>query len=93
MKIHQLAEDIEEIKELLKAQQPRPLTLEEAAKYLNISKSRLYTLTSRAEIPFYKPTGKRCYFLKSDLDAFLLRNRVRTREEIRRELENEPTPA
>ena len=34
------------------------LTLEEVAKYTNYSKSYIYKLTSRREIPCYKPNGK-----------------------------------
>ncbi|HBI39989.1 MAG TPA: DNA-binding protein, partial [Tenacibaculum sp.] len=44
------------------------LNLNEAAKYLDISKSHLYKLTSRKEIPFYCPQGKRLYFKKDELD-------------------------
>ena len=83
----QIANEIQQIKSLLQEQQPRPMTLDEAAKYLSMSKSRLYSLTSRALIPHFKPTGKRCYFKKEDLDAFLLRNRITPREEIAAEIE------
>ena len=51
------------------------LNLNEAAKYLDISKSHLYKLTSRKEIPFYCPQGKRLYFKKDELDQWLTRNR------------------
>ncbi len=89
MTLLELAEEIREIKSMLSAQAPRPLTLGEAAQYLGLSRSRVYLLTSRAEIPHFKPGGKKIYFQKSDLDAFLLRNRVTPREEIRRELDAE----
>ena len=47
----------------------------ETAAYLSLSKSHLYHLTSEGLIPHYKPNGKKIYFLKSDLDSYLLRNR------------------
>ena len=43
----------------------------EAAKYLKMSQAAIYKLTSRKEIPFYKP-GKRILFEVSELDAWLL---------------------
>ena len=58
------------------------LTLEEAAQYLHVSKSYLYKQTSRKLIPYYKPTGKLCYFKRQDLDAWLLSGRVSTQAEI-----------
>ncbi len=65
----------------------RPMSLEEAAKYLNISKSYLYRLTSRSIIPHFKPGGKKIFFDKKDLDRYLMSNRVSSREEIRRNVE------
>ena len=63
----------------------KPLTLEESAAYLDISPSYLYKLTSSQRIPHYKPHGKRVYFLKSDLNAYLLQGRVRPIDEIDQE--------
>ena len=51
------------------------LNLDEAATHLQVSRSYLYKLTSAKEITHYKPSGKLIYFKKSDLDAWLLRNR------------------
>ena len=61
--------------ERLLQQEGKPLSLSEAAKYLNISKSTLYKKTCSQLISFYKPTGKNIYFLKSDLNKYLLRNK------------------
>ena len=54
---------------------PNRMRLREAAAYLGISINTLYRMTSKREIPFYKPNGKTIYFLTSDLDAWLYRNR------------------
>jgi excisionase family DNA binding protein len=51
------------------------LNMHEACKYLELSLSHLYKLTSAGLIPFYKPNGKKLYFKKSELDSWLLRNR------------------
>jgi len=75
---------LERIESLMQSQLPSPLTLSEAAAYLHCSKSTLYKMTSQSLIAHTKPNGKRCFFLKADLDAYLLRNRVSTREELER---------
>ena len=58
------------------------LTTEEAAKFLSVSKSYLYKQTSAQAIPHYKPTGKRCYFKRSELEAWILAGRISTKSEI-----------
>lgn len=58
------------------------LNFAEAAKYLELSHSHLYKLTSGGNIPFYKPNGKKRYFNRVELDEWLLRNRNCTQEEI-----------
>ena len=86
MKNDEIGERLRRIEELLTAQQPRPLSLPEAAAYLSISKSRMYAYTSKSLIPHFKPNGKKIVFKKADLDAFLYRNRVASVEEIEREV-------
>lgn len=58
------------------------LTAEETARYMGVSKSYLYKLTMRGEIPHYKPRGKMCYFNRAEVEAWLQSNRVATAEEI-----------
>jgi excisionase family DNA binding protein len=54
----------------------------ETAIYLEVSHSNLYKLTSTGKLPFYKPNGKKIYFTRKELDAWLLTNRQSSREEI-----------
>lgn len=54
------------------------LSFEEASRFLNFSKSYLYKLTSGNLIPHYKPQGKMLYFEKTELEAWLRQNPVRT---------------
>ena len=61
--------------------QTKPLTLIEAAKFLDLSPSHLYKLTSERKIPHFKPNGKKIYFDESELVQWLKRNPARTREE------------
>lgn len=68
-------EQIEAIAQQVKTQsilQKEHLTLEEASAYLGISKSYLYKRTSKREIPFYRPGKKRIFFLKKELDDWIL---------------------
>ena len=64
------------------------LTSDEAARYMGISKSYLYKLTMRGEIPHFKPMGKMCYFNRVELEQWLQRNRVATSEEIEQKAQN-----
>ena len=75
---------IEELEALVYATK-NVLSFDEASKYLNLSKSYLYKLTSAQQIPHYKPQGKMIYFEKDALDAWLRQNPVKTQEQISQE--------
>lgn len=77
------SELIEKIGQMLEGTQiEKPLTVEEAADFLNISKSTLYKLTHKRAIPFSKPNGKKLYFEKAKLAAWMLSRPAKTHEEI-----------
>lgn len=65
------------------------LSLEEASKYTGFSKSWLYQLCHRRAIPYYKPGGKKTFFKKSDLDCWMMGNRLASFDEIAVEKINE----
>ena len=67
--------------------QPKPLTLEETAKFLDLSKSHLYRLVCYKKIPHYKPEGKRLYFDQAELVAWLKRNHSVTQVQREAQLE------
>ncbi|MBN2595900.1 MAG: excisionase family DNA-binding protein [Marinifilaceae bacterium] len=50
-----------ELKNFMPLQHKEILTLKETSEYPSLSKSYLYKLTSKREIPYYK-TGKKIYF-------------------------------
>lgn len=58
------------------------LNFKEAARYLDVSRSHLYKLTYRKEIPHFKPRGKQVFFERKELDQWLLQNRQKTKAEI-----------
>jgi excisionase family DNA binding protein len=70
------------IESLLEATNPtKPLTLKEAAEFLDLSQSHLYKLTSERKIPHFKPNGKKIYFDEYELVQWLKRKPTRTLEE------------
>lgn len=79
-----IEERIEELEALVYATK-NVLSFDEASKYLNLSKSYLYKLTSAQQIPHYKPQGKMIYFEKDALDAWLRQNPVKTQTQISQE--------
>ena len=61
------------------------LNPEEAALYLNVSRSYLYKMTSRRMIPHYCPNGKKLFFKRADLIEFQQKNRKSSRIELEAE--------
>jgi len=59
-----------------------PITISEAAALINLSVPTLYGLTHRRKIPSYRK-GKRLYFLKSELLAWLKAGRRSTIDEMK----------
>jgi excisionase family DNA binding protein len=61
------------------------MNMDEASKFLDCSKGYLYKLTMKNMIPHYKPTGKRIYFYRAELDDWIKQGKVKTTEEISQE--------
>lgn len=59
------------------------LTLEEAALFMGISKSSLYKMTHKHELPFFRPNGKIIYFEKSELLNWMHQNRSMSEAETK----------
>ena len=67
---------VETLKTLFAEQvEDKPMTSKQAHNYLGVSLQTLYHYCHQKRIPFYKPNGRKNYFLKRDLDAFLLGKR------------------
>lgn len=77
-KLLQIEQKLEEQSTLQKA----VLNFNETCKYLELSPSHLYKLTSTRQIPHFCPQGKKLYFNRQELDDWLQRNRLSTQEEI-----------
>ena len=65
------------------------LNFDEACKYIDVSASHLYKLTSARQIPHFCPQGKKLYFKREELDEWLLRNRQSTSQETEQQVEVE----
>ena len=85
MEANTIEQKLERIEKLLISQKT-VLNFEELVEYTGLSQSYLYKLTSKGDIPFYRPNGKQLYFNKAEIDSWLLRNRSKTNEEIQNEV-------
>lgn len=84
-----LTKEISELKQLLtqqqeeKAQEPieKLLSVQETAKFLNLSVPTIYSKVSRRELPFMK-RGKRLYFSSAELLEYLKKGRMKSNKDI-----------
>ena len=60
-------------------------TVPQASEYLSLSVPTIYGLIHKGDLPSMK-RGKRCYFLKSDLMAYLMQGRRKSNAEIKNEV-------
>ena len=81
MKQETILEKLNNLEQLFQ-QDEKPLSLSEASKYLDLSKSHLYKMTSKNLISHFKPAGKKIYFRKSDLNNYLYRNKRKGNSEL-----------
>ena len=80
--IRQRIELLMQILSEIRSAQRTFLTVPQSSQYLGISKSMLYKLTSNGDIPFYKPNGKLILFLRTDLDAWVLQQKIHAPQEL-----------
>jgi excisionase family DNA binding protein len=85
--VQTIDERLKHIENLLLSQK-RVLNLDEVAALTGLSKSHLYKLTSNGKIPHYKPNGKFIFFERAEIEDWLLRNRIKTVDEIEAEAAN-----
>jgi excisionase family DNA binding protein len=82
---HSISQQLEQIQKLLethKFAQKETLTMAEASQYTGLSRSFLYKLVSKRQITFYKLGQKLIFFKKSDLDNFILSERLVSEAEL-----------
>lgn len=59
------------------------LNVREAAQYLGFTVNYVYKLTSAHQIPFFRPSGRKVIFRRSELDKWVDDSRVPTSDELR----------
>ena len=84
--VEELTRKVDELYKIITNVQPQDtteqfLTVDETAKFLNLSVPTIYSKVGRREIPFMK-RGKRLYFARKDLETYLQGGRVKTVREI-----------
>ena len=57
------------------------LSLDDVAVLTGLSKSHLYKLTCKHQIPFYKP-NKIVYFDRIEIESWMRQNRIATQQEV-----------
>ncbi len=83
--MEEVMKHLQRIERLLVIGNKEVLDTSELALYMNISESRLRTLTSERKIPHYKSESGRVSFKKSEIDQWRLGYRVKTHDEVEEE--------
>ena len=63
-------------------EQNKVLSFEEGCNYLGYKKSYVYKMTSSGILPFSKPNGKKIFFEREKLEAWMLSNASKSHAEI-----------
>ena len=79
-----LEERLERIERLLSSNK-EVLTFEVACAYIGVSRSFIYKLTSRRQIPPSKPNGKMIFFERKKLNLWLLQNNRKSKAALEAE--------
>jgi len=77
--------ELADIKQLIENQNLELLDLNQAADYLKLKPSYLYSLTHQKKIPHYKPGGKKVYFDKLELNKWIKESKIKSVEEVESE--------
>ena len=75
-----------EIEKLLKLRSDEIFDIEGAANFLKTTKSTLYQYVFNRKIPFFKP-NKRLYFSKLNLMEWLQEHKIKSIEELEKEMQ------
>lgn len=82
IKVESLEHRIESLENVLSTAK-EILTLEEASVFMGISRSSLYKMTHKHELPFYRPNGKLIYFEKVELLKWMRQGRTMSEAETK----------
>jgi len=81
--------ELQELKQLTLLTAKKALTMKDAAFLTGLSMSNLYKQVWKKKIPHYKSSGgKLTYFDRDELNAWMLKTRIKTADEIEQEAVN-----
>lgn len=88
LRVENIERMVREIRNSVETVEPEPefLTVLEASRMLNLAVPTIYSKVCRNEIPVNKQ-GKKLYFVKSELLEWIRSGRIKTIDEIHREVE------
>ena len=64
------------------------LSVEDLGREFGLSRKFVYSLTCGRKLPHFKPTGRKVFFRREDVEAFLQSGRIKTASEIEAEATN-----
>ena len=76
---------LDRLEELIGRASSPVMDARECATYVGVSLGSLYRMTSERKIPHYKMGENRLLFNREEIDRWMMRERVRTRDELRTE--------
>jgi excisionase family DNA binding protein len=82
-----ILQEIEELKSLTLLAAKSVLTIDDVALLTGISKSTLYKMTCKKQLPHYKPNSKLLFFDRSEIEAWAKQNRINTEHEAAEQAE------
>ena len=71
-----IMQQLERIKSYTLLAAKNVLGIDDVIALTGLSKSYIYKLTCRKEIPYYKPNGKLIYFDRQEVEGWMKQNRV-----------------
>lgn len=80
-----IAETLSRIEKYIIIGTKNVLTLDEAAILLGVQKRTVKQMVADSIIPVYKPNRRAVYFKKSELEEWMLQNRIKSQTEIESE--------
>lgn len=86
IKPQEVYDKLDQIEKQIKTSNESFLTAEETSKFLGFKLTYLYELTSKRIIPFYKPSGKKLLFKKTDLIDWIEKSKNKSVSEIEVEI-------
>ena len=80
--MNEILQKLERIEQLTLLGAKDVFNMDDLVAYTGLTKGYLYRLVCERAIPYYKGNGKMNYFKRDDINAWLLRNRIKSQTEI-----------